>query len=481
MSDFSFEKGSYIRANIRRRRRKSPILILIILILILLTVVSFFLYPKIKNKIHLFKHKEQIQTAIDLSDKNTSNEISDENKSGKKAEAPEMQKENLIKKASFTASMYDYDKAVSMLSQSEFVNDEDIVKMISDFENTKQTMVKKNIYEIPHVFFHILIYDTDKAFDNDSRSAGYNEVMTTIDEFKAILEELYKRNYVLVGLHDISYMSTDENGNEYMKEGDIMLPENKKPLVMSQDDVNYYEYMVGDGFASRLIVKDGRVLTQMDMEDGATKEGSFDLIPILDDFINEHPDFSYKGSKAIIALTGYNGVFGYRTDSSYNDKNADIEADKNTVREIADCLRNTGYELASHSWGHRHLGKIEYSHFVQDTDKWEENVESLIGDTDILVFPFGTDVGDWHEYSSNNERYNYLKSKGFRYFCNVDSSVPSWVQLGSDYLRQGRRNLDGYRMWRDINEPDNKKLSDLFDAQTIFDKRRPTPVGLIRS
>lgn len=64
-------------------------------------------------------------------------------------------------------------------------------------------------------------------------------------------------------------------------------------------------------------------------------------------------------------------------------------------------------------------------------------VESLIGPTDIILFPFGADVGDWHPYSSDNDRFNYLHSLGFRYFCNVDSTQ-YWVQFGKDYLRQGR-------------------------------------------
>ena len=71
-----------------------------------------------------------------------------------------------------------------------------------------------------------------------------------------------------------------------------------------------------------------------------------------------------------------------------------------------------------------------------------------------------------------NERFRYLYNAGFRYFCNVDSSQ-YWVQLGDDYLRQGRRNLDGYRMWK---EGRSRKLEDLFRAEDIFDKSRPTPV-----
>ena len=109
-----------------------------------------------------------------------------------------------------------------------------------------------------------------------------------------------------------------------------------------------------------------------------------------------------------------------------------------------------------------------------DSDKWASRVESLIGKTDILLYPFGSDVGDWHPYTSENQKYEYLHQLGFRYFCNVDSSR-YWVQFGPDYLRQGRRNIDGYRMYYDMTEGTNK-LSDLFQVEEVFDPARPVPV-----
>ena len=199
---------------------------------------------------------------------------------------------------------------------------------------------------------------------------------------------------------------------------------------------------------------------------------------VISFIIQEHPDFSYKGARAVIALTGYNGIFGYRTDESYRDSNPNLEEDRKQAAQVAQCLRDNGWELASHSWGHRDLGSISMEHFYSDTDKWESQVESLIGPTDIILFPFGSDVGDWRPYTVDNERFQYLHSKGFRYFCNVDSAQ-YWVQLGSDHLRQGRRNLDGYRMWMDIEagtDSSKRKLDDLFRAEDVFDPARPTPV-----
>ena len=103
-------------------------------------------------------------------------------------------------------------------------------------------------------------------------------------------------------------------------------------------------------------------------------------------------------------------------------------------------------------------------------------MESLIGPTDIILYPYGNDIADWRPYHQDNPRFAYLESKGFRYFCNVDASKPYWTQMGTNYFRMARRNLDGYRLWMDYGGGANR-LSDLIDVNTVFDARRPTPVG----
>ena len=390
----------------------------------------------------------------------------------------ETTQESLLEQASALATGYDYDGAIALLSDSAYAGEPAVQEAITGYENTKSTLVQVDVNTVTHVFFHTLVWDTAKAFDGDSRTAGYNQVMTTVDEFNKIIQTMYDEGYVLVRLHDLAYETTDENGNPVMKPGTIMLPEGKIPFVMSQDDLCYYPYMDGDGFASRIIIgDDGKPTCEMKMDDGSTTTGSFDLVPILEDFIDEHPDFSYKGARAVLAFTGYEGILGYRTSSAYAETSPTYEQDREEATKVAQCLRDNGWELASHSWGHLNLGTVDYERFKTDTDKWENEVESLIGPTDIILFPFGADVGDWHPYTNENERFNYLHSVGFRYFCTVDSTK-AWVQFGQDYFRQGRRNLDGYRMWKDITaeDPSTRKLDDLFQAENVFDSARPTPV-----
>ena len=56
-------------------------------------------------------------------------------------------------------------------------------------------------------------------------------------------------------------------------------------------------------------------------------------------------------------------------------------------------------------------------------------------------------------------------------------SAQYFVQCRDNYLRMGRRNLDGYRLYQDaING--GTKTSDLFDAASVWDSRRPTDPSL---
>ena len=351
--------------------------------------------------------------------------------------------EGVIAQAKLLADGYDYDGAINLLSSSTYASDESVTAAIDEYNATKETLVRADPRKVTHVFFHTLIMDTSKAFDGDSREKGYNQVMTTKDEFMKILQSMYERGFVLVRLHDVAYEVTAEDGSKHFQEGDIMLPEGKKPFVMSQDDVCYYEYMDGDGFASRMIIgEDGKPTNEMKMDDGSVSVGSYDLVPLLDDFIKEHPDFSYRGAKACIAFTGYNGILGYRTDSAYNTDeykaehpDFNFEEERANAAKVVQCLRDDGFEIASHSWGHRNMGTISMDKFREDTDKWANEVETLTGPCDIILFPFGSDIGDWHPYDTSSERFQYLYNKGFRYFCNVDSSQ-YFVQIGDDYMRQ---------------------------------------------
>lgn len=403
-------------------------------------------------------------------------------------EAPEVRAAALVQEADVLAAGYDYDAAVAKLEEfgSDWQQQPTLAEAQLRYNTAKQAAVRwSDTTTIPHVFFHTLIADTARAFDDDYTNAGYNQYMTTIKEFEAILEELYKRGYVLVRIHDIAKQVTDENGNLVFEQGDIYLPEGKKPIVMSQDDVNYYEYMVdgdedhkpdaqGDGFADHIIVgEDGYPTCTYVDANGQQLTGDYDLVPILEKFCQKHPDFSYRGARAIIALTGYQGAFGYRTNPRWIEEGIltqeQLESERAEVKKVAQCLREKGWEIASHSWGHINFTNASAAKVAEDTQKWEDQIETYVGETDIFIYPHGADIAGIDKYSG--EKYETLYNAGFRYFCNVDGSTEYWVQIWKAYVRQGRRNLDGYRMYYNP-----ELLDDLFDVKDVWDDSRPTPV-----
>ena len=399
--------------------------------------------------------------------------------------------EELIKQADFLAAGYDYTAAVDLLqSDPSYGASAELDAKIAEYREADSRLVSyPKMNEITHVFFHTLVVDEARCFDGDYREKGYNLYMTTVDEFNQILESMYERGYVLVSPYDVAYEVTDESGTHF-KYGDIRLPAGKIPFVMSQDDVNYYGYMIGDedpelerpavanaggdGFAHKIIIgDDGYPTCEYYDAAGNLLVGSYDLVPLLEDFIQKHPDFSYQGARAVLGMTGYEGVFGYRTKPGHKDYLGEEAYQKEVeqAKAVAQCLRDHGWILASHTYGHPSLGQVSVERVATDTQKWEDTVESIIGDCDIILYPNGSDVAGIEKYTMDNEKFKILYDSGIRYFYNVDSSV-SWCQLGDDYFRGGRRNLDGYRMY---NSPG--RLEDLFDAAAVFSKARPTPVS----
>lgn len=397
-------------------------------------------------------------------------------------EADEKQ-ENPMEQATLMAVQYDYDGAIELLkSQPDYESNTDMQSAVSDYENTKATCTEYPLEQITHVFFHTLIKDTARAFDGDSDSNGYNQYMTTIDEFNKIIQSMYDKGYVMVSPHDMAVINEDGT----MSRGSIMLPPGKIPFVLSQDDVSYYHYMDGDGFASKLVVdSNGEVKNEYIEDDGSVSTGDYDMVPLIDTFVKEHPDFSYHGRKGILAMTGYDGVLGYRTDIAYktgkklqDDQKKFLEdhpdfnykQEVKSAKKVAKAMKAEGWEFASHTWGHKDVAATSLDDLKRDDKKWKKYVAPILGETDMIIFAFGADIGSWEGYSADNEKYEFYKSQGYRYFCNVDSSQ-YFVQITDDYFRQGRRNLDGYRMYYNP-----EMLSDLFDVSEVWDSSRPTPV-----
>ena len=384
----------------------------------------------------------------------------------------------LIRTADGMAVQYDYDGAIALLQQAEgYGKNEQLSAALTRLKAARSELVRVDINKVCHLSVRSLIADPSAAFgsaDKENLAANY----LTVSEFDKILEKLYEAGWVLVDIGDMAH--PDANG--FFVSGTILLPKDKKAFVLSVEDMVYYEANAGKGFANRLIVDaEGNPRSEMTGRDGSTVIADLDVVPIVESFIRRHPDFSYKGARGIIALTGYDGILGYRTAPKYGDPTGkdwkpayaslNVAAEQAGAQVVAARLKKLGWRFASHSWGHINMAKADPDRIRDDTARWKEQVVPLIGSTDILFFDNGADIGNWRTYSAEtNEKFAYLKSEGFTYYCGVDLTTIPWVQLSTSasYLRQGRVTLNGTQLTR---YPE--RLAPFFDAAAVLDKTRP--------
>ncbi len=303
-----------------------------------------------------------------------------------------------------------------------------------------------------HVFFHGLIAFPEIAYSKVGQGSLDTDCVTPA-EFKSSLSELYKNNYILIDINS-TFEAVEENGQQVIKDKKIMLPQGKRPLIMSIDDLVYDPKKMGRGMVDKIILdKAGNFATYTKHADGQ-EIVSYDneIIPILEQFIKEHPDFSFNGAKATLALTGWVGILGYRIDRLSANRQSEIEA----VKQIVEKLKEKGWSFASHGYGHRHSSKITYNLFKDDTIKWHNEIEPIVGPTKIYVYPYGDKL------SVNDAKYKLLLEYGFKVMCGV-SMTPSWKNY-SHSIFMDRQSIDGYSL-----KHYNKFLSPLLDTNTVYD------------
>ena len=336
---------------------------------------------------------------------------------------------------------------------------------------------------VEHLFFHPVIAYPQWAFHDgptpQSQKDGLDDWMVTVDEFNKILQSVYDNGYILVRMEDVWSEQTNENGEARMVRNTLKLPEGKKPLVISFDDVNYYPDMLEEGFTSKLVLgDDGQIWAEC--TDPYTKETfltqDLDATTLLDKFVLEHPDFSLNGAKAIYSLTGYEGILGYRTQNDIDiaaddparpafdaKRQQEIEA----VKPVIQRLKETGWTFGSHTWGHINLSTSSMERIQRDTLRWAEEVGSLVGPTNILFYPHGARPdGDHDQGESYGEQFKWLQSQGFRIFASVGINSYSQVKSTISAVICDRLHPDGTTL-RSVRA--REWYQQFYDATQIID------------
>jgi len=324
---------------------------------------------------------------------------------------------------------------------------------------------------VEHLFFHPVIAYPEQAFDGDHMSNGYDDWMVTVGEYNKILQSVYDNDFVLVDIHDCWSEQTTEDGSVRMKKNTLYLPEGKKPLIISYDDVNYNYYTLGDGFTYKLIFgEDGKLWSWgLDPQGSEVVSRDLDAITILDKFVEEHPDFSPFGAKGCLSITGYEGILGYRTQTDRENWTAEREAARQAeieaVKPIVAELKRTGWTFGSHTWGHLSLNTRDYDTVTADMQRWLDEVGSLVGDVSVLFYPFGGRL-DGDDVRQTGPAFQWMQEHGFRVFCSV--GIESWSKSKGDISAVicDRLHPDGTTL---RSRTSRERYMKFYDAKDIID------------
>ncbi len=419
----------------------------------------------------------QIAEAIGTDGKYENNEpvetpkMKEERAAKEQSEADEKNLTEVLDKAAAQAAGYNFDEAIATLNTltGSAALDDRVKEARESYEQGDSSLIAWE-GDIPHLCFPTLIEDPLRAFDGDDMASTYESTMVTTAEFKAMLDSLYKNNYILIDIHSIASLVSKGD----MEQQTLRLPEGKKPVVLSQDNVDYSAFRNGDGIVKALVVgDDGLVKAEYTDEEGHDLEGDYDFVPILDSFIAEHPDFSFQGAKGIVSVSGKSGVYGYELPDPDSGENVSSgegtqasgsgwTEDQKRIAEVSEALRNEGWSIACAGWSHSYMNDASMTteQFRQEIDTWESRVGVLTGKTDILFFPYGAEV------SYPGESLNYLLDNGIVYLSGLWGDT-DYREIGDGYMRMTRRFVDGSSL---TSAPEY--FTDFFDVEAVIDENR---------
>ena len=341
----------------------------------------------------------------------------------------EQEAKRLIEESEYFAASCDFDKAIAVLDT--FSGDPDkfteLAATREKYENgDSQLVVWEDVTQIPMLSFTDII-DPETGFSGSK--ASYNRYYcVSATEFSAILEDLYENGYMLVDMDDIFSVTQGNEGQTIISKRELRLPQGRKPIILV--------HCQPEGFANQLTVDANGNFTSVN---GETGEAAYDFVPLLEEFIDNNPGFTFRGSRAILALTGYNGVFGYELSDSVN------------ISKIATALKDAGYTLASNTFANARYSKLELEELQADLDNWQKEVGALVGGADILVFAQSNDIDDGKEpyfdgTKKVKERYAMLQDAGFHFYLGVSYNGSSWMSFSKESVRIGRVMILGNNM-----------------------------------
>lgn len=341
-----------------------------------------------------------------------------------------------LARAQAAAYSYDFQGAIDILDSfsGNIYNYDDLLALRDHCKDSMENTVQYTPDQVVNLSLQMLIAEPQRAFSSAKYTDSYKNNFISTQEFSNLLNQLYANGYVLVDMDDLVSVTTSESGAAYAAKT-ITLPHSKKPLMLTQCQVNYYSYMIdpdgdgkadsnGAGFASRLILEDGQLKNELVTSDGQTVVGDYDLVPILESFIAQHPDFSYRGARATLSFTGYEGILGYRHDTLPD------------AVPVLEELRNRGYTLGFYTYANSDYSASTAAQIDSEIQRWNKYIVPTLGQTDIMVYARTADIAAPGAYTG--DKFNTLQGHGFRYYLGYCTDGTPWFVCDGTYVRQGR-------------------------------------------
>lgn len=341
-----------------------------------------------------------------------------------------------------------YDASIAVLNQGlSYTQSERLSAALEKYQGIKQSKEVKLVEYtgiVEHWFTHALIAFPEITVETNTEY--YWKDCITPYEFKHFLQALYDYGFILVD-PAICIENPSGDGKTFAWADKLMLPEGKKPLIMSFDDVVYDSRKMHCGMVDKIIVDENGELASYTKHLNGEEVISYDneFIPIIEQFCKEHPDFSHNGAKGVIALTGFAGVLGYRTNRQSENRESEIEEAKKVVA----VLKEHGWTFASHSYSHTNFANASLEKVQDDTQKWQNEVQNIVGETPVFIWPFGARI------PNEDPRIEVLKNAGFKLFCGVGSKNAINWEMKDGTLLMDRRTMDGTALneYQEIYKP----------------------------
>lgn len=299
---------------------------------------------------------------------------------------------------------------------------------------------------------HILSFNTLMAFpekalsEKNNFSAKFDEEKLTTNEFKKILDFLYLKDYCLVDIYTL--IDAQNLTINFTPTG---FPKGKIPLVLTFDNVTYKSNYQNHGEVDKIIIdRKGNFATyttKKSIQERIQYDNEF--LVILEDFVSTHNDFSWKGAKGTICLSGENGILGYNT----NRKNSSSKYEIERASEVVTMLKRKGWNFASNNYKYTLDSNKSDIEFKKEIMLWKSEVASIVGDTQIYSCPKG---------NFDKTKLSQLTQEGYKII--LYNSLEGAPLLTQDALIIPTQKINGNTLRNNRDD-----LLKYFDSASVYD------------